>query len=221
MNSITYLYVKQHNQTGLKYFGLTRQDPERYKGSGIYWKRHLDKHGDDISTVQLWEFTDQAKCSEFADRFSRENNIVNSMEWANLINETGSWNLPIGQDVKLSTREKISAFRKQFRGWKHSDQTKGKMARARKTFHDNCLVEGRQWMEPAIAAARTKIECQYCSRNISRSNLERHESGCKHNPNSIPTKTKTCPICSKTVDFRNYARHHGMNCKLSSNEVSQ
>ena len=36
----TYLYVKQHNKTGLKYFGkTTKKDPLKYKGSGLYWKR--------------------------------------------------------------------------------------------------------------------------------------------------------------------------------------
>lgn len=30
-----WLYIKQHNQTGLKYFGKTiRKDPKKYKGSG-------------------------------------------------------------------------------------------------------------------------------------------------------------------------------------------
>ena len=38
---IIYLYLKQHNITGLKYFGKTEQNPYKYKGSGIYWLRHL------------------------------------------------------------------------------------------------------------------------------------------------------------------------------------
>ena len=34
----TWLYIKQHNITKLKYFGKTvRKDPIKYKGSGTYW----------------------------------------------------------------------------------------------------------------------------------------------------------------------------------------
>ena len=46
-NSITptYLYVKQHSITGMKYFGKTTRNPIKYIGSGKYWKRHISKHG--------------------------------------------------------------------------------------------------------------------------------------------------------------------------------
>ena len=45
----TYLYVKTHNITGLKYFGKTTNDPYTYYGSGKYWLLHLKKHGYNIS----------------------------------------------------------------------------------------------------------------------------------------------------------------------------
>jgi hypothetical protein len=83
-----FLYVKQHNITGLKYFGkTTRKDPKKYKGSGKYWQRHLKKHGDDITTTDVWHFDNQHEASEFAVKFSIENQIVESPEWANLIIE--------------------------------------------------------------------------------------------------------------------------------------
>ncbi len=47
----TYLYIKTHNKTGMKYFGKTvSEDPEKYSGSGVYWKRHIEKHGNDVTT---------------------------------------------------------------------------------------------------------------------------------------------------------------------------
>jgi hypothetical protein len=86
----TWLYIKQHNQTGLKYFGkTTRVDPEKYLGSGKYWKLHLAKHGKDISTIWLQLFTDKDALTEYARQFSIVNNIVESSEWANLIPEDG------------------------------------------------------------------------------------------------------------------------------------
>jgi len=88
---IIYLYVKQHSITGLKYFGMTTKlNPFTYKGSGKYWSKHIKKHGRDyIKTLDVWGFDDQKLCTEFALKFSRDNNIVNSNQWANLIEEIG------------------------------------------------------------------------------------------------------------------------------------
>ena len=43
--TIYYLYVKTHRITGLKYLGKTKQDPYKYRGSGVYWTSHIKKHG--------------------------------------------------------------------------------------------------------------------------------------------------------------------------------
>ena len=86
----TYLYIKQHNKTGLKYFGKTvRPDPYRYKGSGKYWKNHLCVHGNDVTTVWVQLFTDPVLLTEYALTFSTKNNIVKSSDWANLKSEDG------------------------------------------------------------------------------------------------------------------------------------
>jgi hypothetical protein len=80
-----YLYVKQHTLTGLKYFGMTRhRNPFKYKGSGLYWHRHLKKHGNFVKTIEVWGFDDQELCTEFALKYSKQNNIVESAEWANM-----------------------------------------------------------------------------------------------------------------------------------------
>lgn len=88
----TYLYIKQHSITGLKYFGKTKsKDPIKYKGSGTYWKKHINKHGIEfVETIWLSEpYTDKKLITEHALTFSKENNIVDSTEWANLILENG------------------------------------------------------------------------------------------------------------------------------------
>jgi len=48
---MVYLYVKIHNVTKLKYFGKTTKNPYNYKGSGLYWKRHLKNM--EITYLQL------------------------------------------------------------------------------------------------------------------------------------------------------------------------
>lgn len=86
----TWLYIKQHNKTGLKYFGKTlSKNPERYKGSGVYWRRHLKIHGNDVTTIWLQLFTTYHELIDYAVTFSATHNIVESTEWANLIPETG------------------------------------------------------------------------------------------------------------------------------------
>ena len=85
----TYLYVKQHNITKLKYFGKTVNEPYKYSGSGSYWLNHLKKHGKDISTIEVWKFDDIDECKKFAMEYSKKHNIVESTEWANLEPENG------------------------------------------------------------------------------------------------------------------------------------
>ena len=87
----TFLYVKQHKLTGVKYFGKTTKiDPYSYLGSGKRWTKHIKKHGVD-HVVTLWTklFTEETELIEFAKKFSEENNITNDVSWANLCPENG------------------------------------------------------------------------------------------------------------------------------------
>jgi len=84
----TYLYVKTHNKTGLKYFGKTvSANPYSYRGSGVYWKRHIKQHGYDVTTEIIGYFTDKRECMQAAWEFSVHHNITLSEEWANLRDE--------------------------------------------------------------------------------------------------------------------------------------
>lgn len=102
-----HLYVKTHNLTGLKYFGKTTHNPFKYKGSGKYWLRHIAKHGTDITTEIIGSFEDEKECSEFAINFSRINQIVNSDEWANLVEENGLDGAPIGHEGCKFSKEEL------------------------------------------------------------------------------------------------------------------
>jgi hypothetical protein len=104
----TYLYIKTHNLTGLKYFGKTTQDPMRYVGSGKYWSRHLKIHGNDVSTEIIRFFIFEDECRLFALRFSLENDIVKSDLWANLKEENGvdGWQPgPMSEETKEKLRK--------------------------------------------------------------------------------------------------------------------
>ena len=84
----TYLYIKTHNKTGLKYFGKTTKDPYSFSGSGTVWTNHLKKHGTDVTTEVFGYFLEKSECMKAAIEFSVQNSIVESNEWANLRLET-------------------------------------------------------------------------------------------------------------------------------------
>lgn len=81
----TYLYIKQHTITGKLYFGKTVKNPEKYLGSGLHWKAHIKKHGNE-HVVNLWYylFDSMNECISFALEFSNKMNIVESDQWLNL-----------------------------------------------------------------------------------------------------------------------------------------
>jgi hypothetical protein len=104
-----YLYVKQCEHCGLRYFGKTiNSDINKYRGSGHYWLRHINKHGKNISTVETWAFNDPLEAKKFALKFSHDNNIVHSNKWANLILEDGL----DGNSSDVITQELRDKFRK-------------------------------------------------------------------------------------------------------------
>lgn len=88
--SIYKLYVKTHNLTGLKYLGkTTAKDPHNYFGSGIYWRRHLEKHGYDYTTEIIKECSSNNEIKIWGSYYSKLWNVVESNKWANLTPETG------------------------------------------------------------------------------------------------------------------------------------
>lgn len=84
------LMIKQHNKTNLKYLCVTKRDNyESYLGSGVYWRNHLRRYGEDITTEVLFESDNMAEISKFGYSLSVELDIIHSDDWANLTYETG------------------------------------------------------------------------------------------------------------------------------------
>lgn len=127
-----YLYVKQCSHCRLRYFGKTIANPWKYPGSGEHWSDHLKMHNAKSLTLEVWQFENQEACTEFGLRFSKENQIVESKEWANKIAEDGkSGGAPKGNKNRVGkkhsdeTKRKLSITNK---GKKHSEQSKAKMS---------------------------------------------------------------------------------------------
>lgn len=96
----TALLVMTHNVTGKKYFCKTAllKRINHYKGSGIHWKRHLKKHGNDITVGVFGFYVDMDRCVNAALKFSKDNNIVESDEWLNYMDEDGLTGWPCGEN---------------------------------------------------------------------------------------------------------------------------
>jgi hypothetical protein len=112
-----------HNVTGLKYLGQTQRSLSWYNGSGRYWKKHLKKHGLDLTKEILAECKTKEELSKIAQHYSDLWNVCKSEEFANLCPETGTGgdtsqspayqaNLKRGRYWSKETREKASKLRK-------------------------------------------------------------------------------------------------------------
>ena len=115
-----YLYQKIHRQTNLKYLGFTRKNPNRYKGSGVYWLLHLKKHGEDVDTKILLETDDYETLCQTGKHYSEMWNVVESSEWANLKPEYGEGGgVPGMHKDKKRPVEHVEAMKK---GWQRIKQ---------------------------------------------------------------------------------------------------
>jgi hypothetical protein len=128
----TYLYIKRHSKTNLKYFGKTTlSDVEKYCGSGVYWKKHIEKYGKQyVETLWVSEpFYDKELLEEFAVFFSDFFEIETSSEWANLIAENGLDGAPKGIKREGLSGEKNGMYGKRgslnpFYGKQHTESQK-------------------------------------------------------------------------------------------------
>lgn len=190
----TWLYIKQHNVTGLKYFGKTISDPETYLGSGIYWTNHLKKHGNDVSTVWTQLFEDRNILKEYAIKFSEENNIVESEEWANLKQEDGLMGGYYGP-VTEETKKKISEKSKQY---SHSVESRKKISEKMKG-----RVFSEEWIEKLSQSRIGKKHTEESKQKMSES-----KQGFKH---TEETKLKISNMVKGKnigVDNHFYGKHH-------------
>lgn len=199
----TFLYIKQHLITGKLYFGKTTQDPEKYSGSGIYWTRHIAKHGKQ-HVINLWYclYHDKQECTNFAISFSKTNNIVESRDWANYTIENGIDGFASGNDHPMKNplvREKLS---KSVKGVPKAPRTKEHnehisqsiknlqrdpeacaISNAKRSYSmlGNTNSTGPRNLVAEYHTNRPKLECPHCGKitaiNIAKS---KHFDKCKY-----------------------------------------
>src|ERR1017187_552327 len=151
---IYYLYVKTHNLTGLKYLGKTTYDPDIYKGSGLHWKRHIKKHGYDVSTEIIGMYNSKSVLKEMGLYYSKLWDIVEDKGWANLIEETGddggSWKCSEKTRLLMSKRMKLRQMSPlfTFTDHKHTEETKQLMRKPKPFGFGDQLREFRKKYPP-------------------------------------------------------------------------
>jgi len=176
----TYLYVKQHSITGLKYFGKTsKADPYKYIGSGKYWLNHIKKYGKhNVKTLWVSEpFEDLNELTEFAVLFSEQHDIVNSHLWANLIVENGidGWTSGVSRGSHLeSTKIKMSLAKL---GKSKTEETKKKMSDAQK---NKVFTEEHKYNLRKPKGLQENLTCPHCGKIGGASGMTRwHFDKCK------------------------------------------
>ena len=135
-----YLMIKTHNKTGLKYLCKTSTSdpahPYKYKGSGKYWKRHLQTHGKDITTEVIGEYTDKQEFIRNAIYFSERYNVVESDDWANLIPERGDGGpTMLGRSITPEQNKRKSEALKRFYE-NASDEYKTRRSKINRECHE-------------------------------------------------------------------------------------
>jgi hypothetical protein len=193
--SIYYLYLKTHNQTGLKYLGRTVTNPYKYKGSGTYWRRHLSQHGSDITTEVLKECNTLDEVKSWGNYYSKLWNVAESKEFANLMAENGEGR---GKGYKQSPEVKAKTvvnLRKP--GVPLSESHKAAISKAKKEYtfteeHKLNLSKAHKGQVP----------------------WNKGKKGVQVSPNKgKKAKQVTCPHCGKTGGSGGMSTFHFDKCK--------
>ena len=112
-----YLYKKTHNLTGLQYLVKTiSKDPYKYKGSGVAWTEHINQFGYNVNTEILKECKTKEELKIWGEYYSKLWNIVDSKEWANLIEEAGpggQWSESSKNKLRQTKKQELSLLTKE------------------------------------------------------------------------------------------------------------
>jgi hypothetical protein len=205
-----YLYLKKHNVTGLKYLGYTKNDPEKYRGSGLYWKKHISEHGYNVETTVLFASENIEDISRVGQHYSKLWNVVNDKQFANLTEEDGN---------KLFGKANIN-----FRGHPQTLETRQKIAEN----HSRNMLGKFGQDHPAYGHKVPSIVFENVNTMILKNRLEGPWNKGKKGVQKVSEETKkkmsvsanrnpkqkvTCPICNKSGGKPAMMRYHFDNCK--------
>jgi hypothetical protein len=194
------LYVVTHNKTGLKYFGKTtryhtKEELQKYyHGSGTYWKRHLKKHGDDVTMFLYYQSESRIEIRDVALQYSYMWNIVKNKDYANLVSENGTDGIPPGTPPHNKGITGVITFSKEVNkskgrsgkdnymfGKTHSKDSKEKMKNDYWEGKTHSLETKEKMSLAALGKPKTKSPCKYCGKMVDPGNMKRwHNDNCNY-----------------------------------------
>jgi hypothetical protein len=179
--------IKTHNKTGLKYLCQTkRKNPFKYIGSGVKWKKHLDKHGREITTEIIGIYETKEELKKMGIYYSNLWNVVDSEEWANLKLEEGD-----GGDTSHTPGWKNGMLtRRTYKGNQNPNYGKtgtwaGKVGPMKDmTWFNNSInqILCKECPE-GYTKGRIKYKCNHCDKEVNSLNKKWHFDYCNNNPN--------------------------------------
>jgi hypothetical protein len=202
--------IKTHNKTKLKYLcKCTNRDPYKYKGSGVYWKRHLKDHGSDITTEVIFQTEDLNEFNSACLRYSKEFNVKDSDEWANLIEENG---------LDGGTTHTNPYWLK---GFKHSNESKSKISESSKKKRVPLSENVKQKISDALrgksikcspkGVAKTEEHKRKVSQALKGKPKNFSKNGLENMKTSVSERQKRkykCSVCGKIGNAGQIGRYH-------------
>lgn len=202
-----YLYVKTHNKTGLKYLGKTVKDPFKYKGSGKRWLNHINTHGYDVTTEIIGTFATNEELKSYSLPLSESLDIVNSDNWANLVNEEGAGgdtssyidyaSLNRGKGKTYEERYGVEEAKrlKKLRSDRLSKTRKGK------TYEQIYGLEGAKEMRELRSRQQSELNKGRIHSDSTKEKIRKRALGKKHPKCS-------CILCHAEISINNITNHY-------------
>lgn len=214
---MTILYIKTHNVTGLKYFGKSMRSDESfdtYRGSGKYWLNHIKKHGYDVTTTIFAKFDETVEeqrklLVETALKFSIDNDIVKSKDWANLKFENGLDGNPKGIEFSEETHKKwkLRSSGENNPMYNNGEKVSGtKNGRHKDNFTGDIEEIGKKISEKI----KGKKTWNYGKKNIYSDDVIKKMSDAKKDK---PQPRMECPYCGREGAICWIKGHHMKKCK--------
>jgi hypothetical protein len=169
------LMIKKHMRVGIKYLCKTsKEDHNKYPGSGTVWKEILKEHGKEhVKTKVIFTSHSKSEFKKVAIMLSEKWDIVESKDWANKIKENGFGG---GGPASEETKQKISDF--QLKRYEDSKERKKTSDAILKAHEENPEIKERK------SAAQLKHHAEHPERaeasSKSLSEVERTDEWCKN-----------------------------------------